>query len=328
MTPKERLLAVLNREKVDRPPVAVPTQNATVDVMKIAGVYWPQALREAEPMVRLAMACQEQYGFESIRLPFDINVEAETMGCATRYGEEADPPVCSPKDRENLGDLTFPNPATSGRMAQVLQAVALAAERKNPDIPIIAALGTPFEVLSTVYNFDHLYEDLKSAPDALENLLEKILAHLAEYGSGLVRAGADVMMVVDGTSQTLMPDQFRRFSAPYTARLIGSLARPAILHICGNPTRLIADMSSAGAMGLSLDSAVHIEKARENSGGKTALVGNLSVRVMQEGSPAQVAEMTRAAMDEGWDVVAPGCGIIPSTPLANIISYVVTVKSL
>ncbi|MDH5637989.1 MAG: hypothetical protein OEZ04_05820, partial [Nitrospinota bacterium] len=271
MTPKERLLAVLNMEKVDRPPVAVPTQNATVDVMKIAGVYWPQALREAEPMAQLALACQEHYGFESIRLPFDINVEAETMGCATRYGEEADPPISSPKDRETLGDLTFPDPATSGRMAQVIQAVSLAAQRRNPDIPIIAALGTPFEVLSTVYNFDHLYNDLKANPQAMEDLLEKVLWHLAAYGAKLVHAGADVMMVVDGTSQTLMPDQFRQFSAPFTTRLIGLLPLPAILHICGNPTRLIADMSSTGARGLSLDSSVMIEKARENSGGKVAL---------------------------------------------------------
>ncbi|MDH5510546.1 MAG: MtaA/CmuA family methyltransferase [Nitrospinota bacterium] len=328
MTPKERLLTVLSLEKVDRPPLVVPTQNATVDVMRIAGVYWPQALREAEPMARLALACQEQYGFESIRLPFDINVEAETIGCATRYGEEADPPISSPKDRDNLNELSFPDPATSGRMAQVIQAVALASQRRNPDIPIIAALGTPFEVLSTVYNFDHLYNDLKADPQALENLLEQILGHLTAYGAELVRAGADVMMVVDGTSQTLMPDQFRRFSAPYTKRLIESLSRPGILHICGNPTRLIADMTNTGARGLSLDSSVQIEKARENSGGKVALVGNLSVRSLQEGTPEEVAEMTRVALKEGWDIVAPGCGIIPSTPIQNIISYVDTVKSL
>ncbi|MDH5755437.1 MAG: MtaA/CmuA family methyltransferase [Nitrospinota bacterium] len=328
MTPKERLLAVLNREKVDRSPVAVPTQNATVDVMRIAGVYWPQALREAEPMARLAMACQEQYGFESIRLPFDINVEAETMGCATRYGEEGDPPISSPKDRENLGEIRFPNPATSGRMEQVIKAVAIAARRRNPDIPIIAALGTPFEVLSTIYNFDHLYSDLKSDPQGLEELLEKILGLLTAYAAELEGAGADVLMVVDGTSQTLMPDQFRQFSAPYTTRLIGSFHAPAILHICGNPTRLIADMSGTGARGLSLDSSVLIEKARENSGGKVALVGNLGVRALQEGTPADVADMTRVAIKEGWDIVAPGCGIIPATPLQNIISYVDTVKDL
>ena len=328
MTPKQRLLKVLALEKVDRPPVAVPTQNATLEVMKRAGVYWPQALREAAPMAALALACQRVYGFESVRLPFDINVEAETMGCATRYGEETDPPVSSPKDRDRLDDLVFPDPKTSGRMAQTLQAVAIAATEKDPDIPLIAALGTPFEVISTVYNFDHLYEDLKSGKERLHGLLERTLNLLMAYGKELSGAGADVMMVVDGTSQTLMPDQFREFSAPYTARLIGSLGKPAILHVCGNPTRLIADMAGTGARGLSLDSAVLAVKARANSGGKTALVGNLNVRAMHDGAPLEVAAMARQAAADGWDVVAPGCGILPTTPIENIRAYVEAIKSL
>jgi [methyl-Co(III) methanol-specific corrinoid protein]:coenzyme M methyltransferase len=328
MTPRERLLAVLDLKKVDRPPVVVPTQNATLDAMKIANVYWPEALREAEPMAALALSLQKTYGFESIRLPFDINVEAQTMGCSTRYGEETDPPMSSPKSRDNLNELVFPDPLNSGRMAQVIKAVSIAASAKEKDIPLIAALGTPFEVLSTVYNFDDLYEDLKTGGDRLRGLMEKILGLLTIYGAELIRSGADVMMVVDGTSQTLTPGQFREFSAPYTARLIGSLSRPSILHICGNPTRLIADMVGSGARGLSLDSAVRIGKARENSGGKAALVGNLNVRTLHDGSPEEVAAMTRQAALAGWDVVAPGCGVLPTTPLRNILAYVEAIKSL
>jgi len=328
VNPKERLLAVLNREKVDRPPVAIPTQCATVDVMKRADVYWPQALQHAEPMAKLALACQKECGFESVRLPFDINVEAETMGCDTRYGEEADPPMCTPKERRDLGELKFSDPKVSGRMAQTIQAVSIAAGEKNPDIPLIAALGTPFEILSTIYNFDDLYEDLKTGQDRLTDLLENIVQMQIAYGQLLISAGADVMMVVDGTSQTLMPDQFRQFSMPYTKSLIGSFSIPSILHICGNPTRLIADMVNTGAKGLSLDWAVQLEKAREFSGGKTALIGNLNVARLHSGEPDEVIEMTKNAAKSGWDVIAPGCGIIPSTPIQNLFAFVDTVKAL
>lgn len=328
MTPKERLLKALRTERVDRPPVTVPTQNATLDVMKAAGVYWPEALQKAEPMATLAMACQEIYGLESIRLPFDINVEAETMGCVTRYGGETDPPMSAPKNRDQLDELVYPDRTRTGRMAETIEAVRLVSERKPEDIPLIVALGTPFEVLCTVYNFDHMREDMKSDHGRLEAMLENLLTLLIDYGLALERAGADVMMLVDGTSQTLVPKQFRRFSAPYTKRLIDRLSVPTILHICGNPSRLIKDMADTGASALSLDWPVPIGKAREDAGGRVALIGTLDVNKLSEGTPDDVVAMVRAASDDGLDIIAPGCGVIPSTPLGNIRAYVDEVKSM
>ena len=326
MTPKERLIKVLFRQPVDRSPVAVPTQNATVAVMRQAEVYWPDALKFAEPMADLAVACQHVYGFESLRLPFDINVEAETMGCATRYGGEADPPVSKPKNRDELGELLFPDPSGSGRMAEVIKAVSLVAAAKDPALPLIAALGTPFEVLCTVYNFDHMRADMKSGKVGLCALLENILELQTAYGKALADAGADVMMLVDGTSQTLASRQFQEFSAPYTTRLIGALDMPCILHICGNPQRLIRDMAATGARGLSLDWPVDIAKARQDAP-DAAFVGNLNVTTLQAGTPGDVVEMVEKARAAGVDVIAPGCGIMPQTPLENIRAYVDTVIS-
>ncbi|MBI4827686.1 MAG: MtaA/CmuA family methyltransferase [Nitrospinae bacterium] len=327
MTPKERLLKVLNREPVDRPPVAPPTQNATVEAMDRVGVHWPEALREAEPMARLALGVQQVCGFESIRLPFDINVEAETMGCAMRYGGPSDPPTPAQKTREQLDSLAYPDPAAGGRMARVIEAVGIASSERDPELPLIAALGTPFEVLCTVYGFEQLHEDLADDAARIHSTLEKILDLLTDYGRALARAGADVLMVVDGTSQTLMPDQFREFSAPYAARLIQALDKPAILHVCGAATRLIADMAKTGAKALSIDQQVPPARARTDAG-NLALVGNLDVSRLYLGTPEDAACMALDARAAGFDIVAPGCGIIPQTPLENIAAYVDTVKGM
>lgn len=326
MTPKERLIKVLFRQPVDRPPVAVPTQNATVTVMRQAEVYWPDALRFAEPMAELALACQRIYGFESLRLPFDINVEAETMGCATRYGGEADPPVSKPKNREELDELFFPDPAVSGRMAEVIKAVSLVAAAKDAALPLIAALGTPFEVLCTVYNFDHLRADMKSGHERLAALLEKILELQTAYGKLLASSGADVLMLVDGTSQTLIPTQFQEFSASYTQRLIGALDMPCILHICGNPQRLIPGMAATGARAFSLDWPVDVAKARQDAP-DVAFIGALNVTTLLEGGPGDVVGMVEKARASDFDIIAPGCGVMPQTPLENIRAYVNAVIS-
>ncbi len=328
MTFSERLLKVLDGQKVDRPPVAAPTQNATVDAMKEAGAFWPDALRKAEPMAKLALGCQRAYGFESIRLPFDINVEAETMGCETRYGSESDPPMSKAKNRDELDQLVYPDPAATGRMAEVIKAVEIVVKKRDPDIPLIAALGSPYEVLSTVYNFDEMYEDLRSGRERVLDLLEKILAVQIKYAKELMDAGAEVMMIVDGTSQTLMPDQFAEVSSPFTKRLIDTLDRPSILHICGNCGRLIKDMAATGANGLSIDWSLPVDKARADSEGKCALIGNLDVQRLFSGAPEDVVEMVNAARNAGIDIIAPGCGIIPDTPIENLRAYANAVSSI
>jgi len=327
MTPKERLLKVLDREPVDRPPVAPPTQNATVEAMEQVGVFWPEALREAEPMAKLALGVQRVCAFESLRLPFDINVEAETMGCAMRYGGPSDPPTPTQKRRDELDSLVYPDPSASGRTAQVIEAAGMVSKEKEAGLPLIAALGTPFEVLCTVYGFEQLHEDLAEDAARIHTTLEKILGFLTGYGQALARAGADVLMVVDGTSQTLMPDQFREFSAPYAGRLIRSLEKPAILHVCGAATRLIADMAKTGAKALSIDQQVPPARARADAG-NLALAGNIDVSRLYLGTPEDAAQMAREARAAGFDIVAPGCGIIPQTPLANIAAYVEAVKGM
>lgn len=328
MTFKDRLFKALAREDVDRPPVAVPTQNATVGAMKEASVFWPEALQQAVPMAKLAMGCQWAYGFESIRLPFDINVEAETMGCVTSYGGASDPPMSKPKKRDELDQLVFPGAKPAGRMAETIKGTRIVAESKDPGTPLIVALGSPFEVLSTIYEFDQLFEDLLSRPEGILDMLEKIVAVQIEYAGEIMSAGADVMMIVDGTSQTLMPEQFNIFSAPFTRRIIDTLDCPSILHICGNPIRLIKDMAATGASGLSIDWQVPVERARADTGGRCALIGALNVQRLLLGGPEEAVEMVKSARDLGFDIIAPGCGIMPETPIENVRAYANAVKAI
>ncbi len=56
MTPRERVLAAMKQEKLDRPPVAVFTQSATIDQMDALNIYWPEAHSNAKMMCELGAA--------------------------------------------------------------------------------------------------------------------------------------------------------------------------------------------------------------------------------------------------------------------------------
>ena len=62
MTPRERTLAALRREPVDRPPVANPTNVATVDLMDLVDAPFPDACRDPELAARLAATGYTELG--------------------------------------------------------------------------------------------------------------------------------------------------------------------------------------------------------------------------------------------------------------------------
>ena len=66
MTSRERVLAALARQPVDRTPVCNPTSVATVELMDLVGAHFPDANRDAEKMARLAATSYTELGFDTI----------------------------------------------------------------------------------------------------------------------------------------------------------------------------------------------------------------------------------------------------------------------
>jgi [methyl-Co(III) methanol-specific corrinoid protein]:coenzyme M methyltransferase len=323
MNQKERLLRALNMESVDRPPAAVPTQPAIVEVMERSGYAWPAAQKNAKDMAGLAWACHEIGGIESVRVPFDINIEAEAMGCETRFGDDMiTPPMTTPKTKDEYDEIKIPDPARDGRMPVVLEAIALLKERTGGEVPLIAAFGTPFELMATTMNYEDITLLIHEDPDYLARQMEEMTEITMRYGREIEKAGPDVLFLADGTSQTLGPKYYARFSFPYTRKLIESLSRPTILHICSDATPLIEQMVETGVSALSIDKPVDINRAVNFTKGRVSLVGRIPQQTLCFGTPEEVISETGDSRKDGMDVIAPGCGILPQTPLENLRAYV------
>ena len=326
MSIKNRLLKALKRQPIDRPPAAVPTQNAIAEVMEKSGFRWPDAQKKAKDMAGLAWACHEIAGIESVRVPFDINVEAEAMGCATRFGEDSTtPPMSTMKTKQDYDSIKIPDPLRDGRMPEVIEAIQLLKARTGDEVPLIAALGTPFELLATTLDFEEITMACIEDPDFIEEQLSKMTDIAKQYARAIESADPDVLMLVDGTSQSIGPTYYERFSFPYTRSLAESLSTPSILHICGNPAAILKMMAQTGVNALSIDHPVDIGHAHEVTEGKVALVGKIAPQTLLTGSREEIVAETEESLKLGMHVVAPGCGIIPQTPLKNLKAYIDTV---
>jgi [methyl-Co(III) methanol-specific corrinoid protein]:coenzyme M methyltransferase len=74
-----------------------------------------------------------------------------------------------------------------------------------------------------------------------------------------------------------------------------------------------------GADGISVEQEIDLRWARHRTMGKAALIGNVSpTTTLLWGTPEEVREEAINCLEEGVDILSPGCGFAPRTPLVNM----------
>ena len=337
MSPKERLYAALRRQEVDRIPVAQPLQTGTVELMESCGAFWPAVHSDAELMAALAYEAYDKIGFESVRVPFDVNVESEALGCVLDYfkgsgkGRDIQPSVktASISTLEELEALADPDPHMSARMPVVLEAIRLLRKRLPAEVPILSAVVGPFMVAGQIRGVDPFMREVMREPEFVLKLVDKAFRACRAYAQAQVEAGSDVIVIVDATASPdlISPSQFDTFAKPYTKELAASVSVPTILHICGRSKPSLVGMAEC-ADGVSIDSLVPMHEAKEIVGTLAAVCGNVDVNdtLLFRGEDEVAAEVRRI-IDEGADVLCTSCGIGSLTESKNLIAMVETAKS-
>ncbi|NLF03165.1 MAG: uroporphyrinogen decarboxylase, partial [Anaerolineales bacterium] len=146
------------------------------------------------------------------------------------------------------------------------------------------------------------------------------------FARAQVAAGADIIGLGDAIASQISPGMYRTFALPYEQRVFdavhqaGALAR---LHICGNTSRILADMVASGADIIDIDWMVDFHQAAKAFGDGPAPCGNFDpVAIMLQGTPAQVQAAVRACLQMGGPrcFSAAGCEIPDHTPRENLLT--------
>ena len=323
---KNRLFDVLNLEEVDRIPCVSPLQTGTIDLMKMTGAYWPDANNDSILMAKLAKVAHTIAGIESIRVPFDVSVDATAFGAIT--GKESidrqpailDAPIKTP---EALDGAAVPDPSKDGRAPVVLESIRLLA-KEFPNTPVICAIVSPFMLAGQLRGSQEAIMDVAMKPTFMKGILEKATEWGIAFSLAALKAGADVIALIDATSSgdVLGPKQYAEFAMPYQKQVIDAVRKAdgySILHICGKTNKNMPFMIQTGANGISVDQQMDIGWVKEQLKGKVATIGNVSpTSTLLFKRPNDVTDEAIRCMDVGTDILAPGCGFAPETPLDNM----------
>jgi len=335
LTPKERLLRVLRKESVDRPPVICTggmMNAAIVDVMEQSGLTLPEAHFDAALMASLAGAVASATGFENLGVPFCMTVEAELLGSAIDPGTLA----CEPKiAREIFPSVTrveyrdVETMARTGRIQTVKSATArLVAE--HPNRPVVASLTGPLSTAASIVDPMAFLKELRKEETQAHRVLGYVTELLVAFAREELEAGATAIAIGDptATGEILGPAMFKAYAVPWLNELtdrIHALGAPVILHICGNMKRVWPLLPELRADALSTDALVNLRNLKSDFPQVTTM-GNLSTYLLQDGSPEQVARRAKELVQDGIDIISPACGLSTSTALGNVAAMTTAVR--
>ncbi|MBP2031315.1 [methyl-Co(III) methanol-specific corrinoid protein]:coenzyme M methyltransferase [Methanohalophilus levihalophilus] len=297
--------------------------------MEACGAHWPEAHYDAEKMATLAIAGHEVAGLEAVRCPFDGTAIAQTLGCTIMEGTaDAQPGVVDfpCKKIEDIKNISIPeNFLESERIATILEATSIMRERVGEDVPVVAGMLGPAAIslaLAGVRNY--LMWSIRE-PEALGDLLEIGTEACTEYANGLFDSGADAVCMPDSEAgPDLVPPTFYESSVlPEHKKIASGTKGMMIAHMCGDATAILDLIPESGFEGISIEEKVDVGYAKEVIGDRACLIGNVSpVQVLLAGTPELVIEEAKTCIEKGVDILAPGCGLAPHTPLRNLKAFV------
>lgn len=304
-------LRALAREQTERTPVWV---------MRQAGRYLPEYLetrKRAGDFMTLCstpeLACEvtlqplDRFGLDAAILFSDILTIPDAMGLGLRFeageGPVFDKPV---RTRADIDALAVPDPADELRY--VTDAVSLIRRELDGRVPLIGFSGSPWTL--AVYmvegrgtkDFSKVKGLMFSEPTLMHQLLKRTAEAVTVYLNAQVEAGAQSLMIFDTWGGVLSPAMYREYSLAYMQHIVDGLTRQAdgrqvpVVLFTKNGGAWLDAMADTGCDGLGVDWTTDLADARQRTGDRMALQGNLDPSVLY-GTPERIRDEVQRVLE-------------------------------
>jgi len=314
MTKRERVMAALRGEPVDRVPLAFWLHNfATENSSK--GL--------AEETLRLL----RRFDWDFLKPQSRAQCFAEMWGLAYAPSDDRTRPYTvthTPvEDAAGLAALRPVDPS-KGALGEQLEALRLIRAAVGPAVPIIWTIFSPLMILPMLVRGgrDRALALARSASRETDAALAAMAETLAAYARACVEAGADGLFYATNvaTRDLISAEECRRWQRPWD-RLVLEAAAGApfnVLHVCGSKIHFdefadypVTAFSWATVPGNPSLDTVHVRTGRAVVGG---LPAKPEIATLTAG--ALVARVRRAVVEMSgrWLLLGPDCSINPDTP--------------
>ena len=308
---------------------------AGVHVGKLKGYSAEEVLRDEDKLVECLIEANKLYTPDGLPIIFDLQVEAEILGCDLLWAKNNPPSV---KSHPLSGEKTIPcnckipNPE-SGRLPMILSTMKRVKEAIGEDTALYGLICGPFTLASHLRGTD-IFMDMVADPEYVKNLVNYCGQVAIAMSQMYIDAGMDVIAVVDPLVSQVSPKHIEKMlSEAFTAVFDYIRARGAYssFFVCGNATKQIEVMCKMNPDGISVDENVNLVNAKVTTDQYNITIGGnipLTTTMLhgtQEDNMKAVIDLIDS-LDHHNLIVSPGCDMPYDTPIENTVAAAQAVK--
>ena len=323
MTSRQRVLAALRREPVDRTPVCNPTSVATVELMDLVDAPFPDANRNPELMARLAATGYTELGFDTIMPIFTIIQESSALGCDIQWEQKDNWPTVRMRKPiwAEPEDIKIPsNFLTHEDTKCVLDAIKMLRKEFGDEVAIIGKTMGPWTLGYHGFGVETFLLMSLDDPDKTKLCLDKMKKSTVDFGVAQIEAGADALTLPDhATGDLVSGEYYQRYLRDLHIEFVDQIPIPLILHICGRTVDRMEYIAQTGMAAFHYDSKNAPDESMDIVDDRISLVGNINnPETLFAKGPEDVRQEVYKNLEAGVQLVGPECAIPLQTAIENL----------
>ena len=321
MKGKELIYKAIRLEKCERAP--------WVPFVGVHGAYLIDCdsesyLKSKELIIKGVNAAIDKYDPDGIPVVFDLQLEAEALGCKVIWAKENPPSVVGHPLAEGVSLDELKIPGAEGRVAIVLDA-ARELRTQHPNIALYGLVTGPFTLGLHLLGTD-IFMQMFMDETGVHKLM-KFCTNVAKEMSRLyAEAGCDIIAIVDPMTSQIGTDQFDAFVSEYMKDIFGhirKLGKYSSFFVCGDAQHNIEAMCNCMPDNVSIDENIPLDYVRDiciskeiSFGGNLKLTATLLLGTIAD-SEKDALECLAKGGERGF-ILAPGCDLPYKTVVENL----------
>jgi len=323
MTGRDILLKAIRNETTPRP-AWLPFVG--VHGAKIIGKSAEEYLRSSELLVQGLKRAYALYQPDGLPVCFDLQLEAEVLGCELHWAAEGPPSVATHplEERRGIQDLPVFD-VGQGRFPVVFSALRTLKQDIGNAVALYGLICGPFTLALHLMGND-IFMQMFDHPDYVKAVMGYCASVSTKTAGAYLANGADIVAVVDPMTSQISPEHFREFCSPAMNQVFDHIRDQgghSSLFVCGDATRNLEVMSQTDCDNISIDENIPLEKIRDYTrGANKSFGGNLrltTVLLLGDEDDAKLDAIRCIDIGGGAGyILAPGCDLPFATPEKNL----------
>lgn len=329
---KELIMKVLCHEKCNEIPW-VPFAGVHAGYLK--GYTAKDVLVDGDKLYESLLEVHKLYTPDGMPIVFDLQIEAEILGCELMWAEDNPPSVMThPFEDEMVDPSTLKLPeAKDGRIPMILDVMRRMKAEVGANTALYGLICGPLTLASHLRGSE-FFTDMFDEPEYVEALIDYCADVNIRMADLYIEAGMDVIGVVDPLVSQVSPSHFEELLSKGFVKVfdhIRSKGAISSFFVCGNATQQMKVMCDTHPDCISVDENVDLVGAKKITdqynitiGGNIPLTTTMLFGNQQDNMKFVVDLLDRITHDNL--IISPGCDMPYNIPPENTIAAIQAVK--